>query len=386
MKKKTGIILLVLLFVAGFTAGGQAASKPPQTIVFATHTVGTGAFVLVSLLAETIIEKTGIMVRSVPAGADVARTLMITKGEAHTAALNSLSGWILQEGLFEHSTIDWGPQPVRYAWIPQHVGAALTVRGDSNMHKLEDLRGKRVAAYPGSPSPHLMNEAFLAFAGLTWKDVIAVPFSGPAAGYDAVIKNRADMSFFNVEGGKAHELASMPGGARYIDVPESDTEGWKRARAVAPMLSPRLATYGANLSKDKPAWVQSQGFPNFICYDRLDKNIAYHITKYIHELYPEYSKKNESMRADWTIEKCLMLFTYDVVPMHAGSVQYFKEIGRWTAEHEKMNQDRIAHQLMLSKLWEQTVAEAKQKGITGKGLSELWMDKRAAAGLWSKKL
>jgi len=385
MKKKLGIILLIVMFAAGFATGGQAAPKPPQAIVFATHTVGTGAFVLVSLLAETIIEKTGIMVRSVPAGADVARTLMITKGEAHTAALNSLSGWILQEGLFEHSTIDWGPQPIRYAWLPQHVGAGLTVRGDSDIYKLEDLRGKRVAAYPGSPSPHLMNEAFLAFAGLTWKDVIPVPFSGPAAGYDAVIKNRADMSFFNVEGGKARELASMPGGIRYIDVPESNTEGWKRSRAVAPMLSPRLATYGAGLSDDKPAWVQSQGFPNFICYDSLDKNIAYYITKYIHELYPDYSKKNKSMKDDWAIDKCLSLFTYDVVPMHAGSVQYFKEIGRWTAEHEKLNQERIAYQLMLNKMWQKTVAEAKQKGITEKAFSDFWMDKRAAAGLWSRK-
>lgn len=310
---------------------------------------------------------------------------MIKTGEAHTAALNSLSGWILQEGLFEHSTIEWGPQPIRYAWLPQHVGAALTVRGDSDIHKPEDLRGKKMAAYPGSPSPHLMNEAFLAFAGLTWKDVIPVPFNGPAAGYDAVIKQRADASFFNVEGGKAHELASMPCGIRYIDVPESDTEGWKRARAIAPVLSPRKATYGAGLSKDKPAWVESQGYPNFICYESLDNDIAYYITKYLNELYPDFSKKNQSMKDDWTIDKCLLLFSYDVVPMHAGSVQYFKEIGRWTPEYEKMNQERIAHQAMLKKLWQETVAEAKQKGLAGKGLSNLWMDKRAAAGLWSRK-
>jgi hypothetical protein len=91
------------------------------------------------------------------------------------------------------------------------------------------------------------------------------------------------------------------------------------------------------------------------------------------------------MKLDWTIDKCLSLFTYDVVPMHAGSIQYFKEIGRWTDEHEKLNQERIAHQAKLKKLWQETVAEAKQKGVSGKALSELWMEKRAAAGFWSKK-
>ena len=385
MSKKIFIGFMMVLFAAVFAGGGQAAPKPPQTILFGTHTVGTGAYVMVALLAETIIEKKGIKVRSVPAGADVARTLMIAKGEAHTAALNSLSGWILQEGLFEHSTMEWGPQPIRYAWLPQHVGTAMTVRGDSDIHKLSDLKGKRVVAYPGSPSPHLLNEAFLVFAGLTWKDVIPVPFNGPAAGYDAVIKQRADASFFNVEGGKAQELASMPCGIRYIDVPESDTEGWKRVRAIAPVLSPRKATYGAGLSKDKPAWIQSQGYPNFICYESLDHDIAYFITKYIHELYPDYSKKNESMKDDWTIDKCLTLFAHDVVPMHAGSVQYFKEIGRWTNEMEKMNQERIAHQAKLKKLWQETVAEAKQKNISEKAFSGFWMEKRAAAGLWSRK-
>jgi len=389
MKKLLKRILCVSLpwaMVLGLAVAGPApAAERPDTIIFATHTVGTGAYRLVAMVAETIIEKGGIKVRSVPAGADVARTLMVRQGEAHAAALNSLSGWCIQEGLFEYSAPDWGPQEIRYTWIPQHVGAAVTVRGDSDIHKLEQLKGKRIPTFPGSPSPNLMNEAFLAFAGLTWKDVIPVPLSGPAAGYDAVIKKRADASFFNVAGGKAYELASMPGGIRYLDLPASNKEGWKRLREVAPVLSPRLSTVGAGLSEQHPAWTESQGYPNFICYASLDKNIAYYITKYLHELYPEYSKKNKSLKNDWGIDKCLKLFTFDVVPMHAGSVQYFKDIGRWTDEYEQMNQERITHQAKLKKLWQETVAEAQQKGLKGDNFKNLWMEKRATAGYWAKK-
>lgn len=238
MKKGIFVCSLIALFLAGLTAAGPAAAQKPTILLFGTHTVGTGAYRLVAMVAETIIEKEGIKVRSIPAGQDVARTLMVKRGEANTAALNSLSGWCIQEGLFEYSTPEWGPQSIRYAWLPQHPGAAVTVKGDSDIRELSQLKGKRIPTFPGSPSPNLMNEAFLAFAGLTWKDVVPVPLSGPAAGYDAVIKGRADASFFNVVGGKAHELASMPGGIRYIDLPASDKEGWKRLRQVARCFHP----------------------------------------------------------------------------------------------------------------------------------------------------
>jgi len=375
---------LIVILVIGFTTPGLSAPKPPDIILFGTHTVGTGGHRLVAMVAETIIEKTGIKVRSVPAGQDVARTLLIRSGEAYTAALNSLSGWCIQEGLFEYSAEDWGPQPIRYAWLPQHVGAALTVRGNSDIYKPEDLKGKKVATFPGSPSPNLMNEGFLAFAGLTWKDVTPVVLSGPRAGYDAVIKGRADASFFNVAGGKAHELASSPAGIRYIDLPPENKEGWKRLREVAPVLSPRQSTVGAALSPEKPAWTESQGYPNFIAYANLDDNIAYYITKYLNELYPDYSTKHKSLKNDWTLDKCLELFKSDVVPMHEGSVQYFKEIGRWTDEYEKLNQERIAHQAQLKQLWAETLAQAHKKGIKDKELTKLWMKKRADAGFWSK--
>lgn len=384
VNNKIYILSLIIILVMGFTTTGLSAPKPPEIILFGTHTVGTGGHRLVSMVAETIIEKSGIKVRSVPAGADVARTLMIRNGEAYTAALNSLSGWLIQEGLFEYSAEDWGPQPIRYAWLPQHVGAGLAVKGDSDIYKVEDLKGKRIPTFPGSPSPNLMNEAFLAFGGLTWKDVTPVVLSGPRAGYDAVIKGRADASFFNVAGGKAHELASMPGGIRYIDIPPSNKEGWKRLRAVAPVISPRQSTVGAALSEDKPAWTEGQGYPNFICYANLDDDIAYWITRYLHEFHPDYASKHKSLKNDWTIDKTLELFKFDVVPMHNGSIKYFKEIGRWTDEHEKLNQERIAHQAKLKTLWAETLAQAHKKGIKDKELTKLWMKKRADAGLWSK--
>jgi hypothetical protein len=47
-----------------------------------------------------------------------------------------------------------------------------------------------------------------------------------------------------------------------------------------------------------------------------------------------------------------------------------------------MNEERLAHQAKLKKLWDETMKEAKQKGLTGKKFSAFWMQQRAKAGLW----
>jgi TRAP transporter TAXI family solute receptor len=385
MKKKVFLFALMFMFLAGLMTTGPAAAKPPQIINFASHTAGAGGYTLLSLVAEAIIAKEKIKVRLVPAGSDVARTLMAYKGQGDTAALNSISGWQVQEGLEDFSAPDWGPTPVRYLWEPQHVGAGLVVRGDSSVKAIPELRGKRVATMPGSPSPQLMNEAFLAYGGLTWKDVETVPFPSPVAAYDGVIKQRVDTTFFNIVSSQAYELASMPCGIRYLEMPASDKEGWKRLKVVCPPMSPKLATVGADISDKNPKWVSTQGYPNFLTWAKLDENTAYYITKYLNETYPIYAKTNKSLKLDWTLEKCLSDWDNDVVPFHKGAIRYFKEIGKWTPEREKMNEERLAHQAKLKKLWDETMKEAKQKGLTGKKFSAFWMQQRAKAGFWVPK-
>ena len=383
--KKVFLFALMFILLIGLMTAGSASAKRPDIFYFASHTAGAGGYILLGLVAEGIIEKEKIKVRLVPAGSDVARTLMAYKGQAATAALNSISGWQIQEGLEEFSAPEWGPTSVRYLWQPEHVGAVMAVRGDSSIMKVEDLKGKKVATIPGSPSPQLQNESYLAFGGLTWKDVVTVPFPSPVAAFDGVIKKRIDSTFFNIVAGQAYELASMAGGIRYLEMPAANKEGWNRSRAVCPIQYPKRATVGAAISETNPRWVAGQGYPNFLTWAKLDEDMAYYITKFLHQAYPIYSKKNKSLNLDWTIEKCLTVNDNDVVPFHKGAIRYFKEIGKWTAEREKKTQARIAHQAKLTKLWDETLQEGKQKGLKGKDFSNYWMDKRAKAGFWAPK-
>jgi TRAP transporter TAXI family solute receptor len=383
MKSRFFLLPLTILLLMGLIRTSPAEAKRPEVINFASHTAGAGGYILLGFVAEGIIEKEKIKVRLVPAGQDTARTLMAYKGQADTAALNSISGWQIQEGLEEFGAADWGPTAVRYLWLPEHVGAAMAVKGSSAIKSIHELKGKKVATIPGSPSPQLQNESYLAFGGLTWKDVVTVPFPSPVAAFDGVLKGRIDSTFFNIVAGQAYELASMPGGIRYLQMPASDKEGWKRSRAVCPIQYPKLATVGAGISEKAPAWVAGQGYPNFLTWEKLDEDTAYYITKFLNESYPIYAKKNKSLALDWTLDKCLKVFENDVVPFHKGAIRYFKEINRWTPALEKMNEARIAHQAKVKQLWEETLKEAKQKGLKGDKFYAFWMEKRGKAGLWT---
>ena len=222
----------------------------------------------------------------------------------------------------------------------------------------------------------------MAFGGLTWDDVEAVPFASPVAAQKAVIKGRLDACIFNVAGGTTHQLAAMPGGMRYLEVPADDKEGWKRLQKIAPMLAPKHATIGANLSEDKPAWVMGQGYPNFIAWASLDEEMAYYITKYLHESSGTYATKHKSLKRDWELKTVIAHFDLDLAPMHKGAIRYFNELGMWTAERDKMNQQRLSHQKKLQALWSETMKEAKAKGLEEEKFKELWLSKRAAGGFW----
>jgi len=382
MKNK---ILLVSLIITFIFIAILAAYAQSEIIKFGTHTVGTGGYLQVSLAAEGIMEKfPDVTVRAVPAGTDVARAKMVQQGEAHTAALNSLAAWELQEAFSNYNSPDWGPQPVRYLWIPQHAGIGMAVRGNSDIYQASDLKGRKVAIMPPSPSCSILNEAYLAYAGLTWDDVESVVYPGPSEAYDAVIKKRIDATWFNVSGSQAFELASMPCGIRYLEVLPTDEEAIKRMKEIVPMVTARLATVGAGLSEEDPKWVMTQGYPIFLAWAHLDEDIAYEITKLLHQSYPEYAKKSKSLKDDWTIDITLSLFKQDVAPFHEGSVRYFKEIGVWNEELEQINEERIQHQEQLSKLWEVTMKEAEEKNIKGEDFENLWMKNRADAGFYAR--
>jgi TRAP transporter TAXI family solute receptor len=286
----------------------------------------------------------------------------------------------MQEGLIDYSSSEWGPQPVRALYFAQHPGLALGLRGDSAIKSWKDIKGKKIATFPGSGALTLISEVHLAYAGLTWDDVIPVKAAGYGASIKMVMSGKIDATHINPTASLAYQMEAKPHGIRFIELPHDLNENWDRVKKHAPAYGRFTATIGAGLSTDKPLQTTSYAYPIALAYDFLPDDKAYIITKLLVEAYPDYAKKHKAIKAYWSPEGSMALFDQYPLPLHNGAIRYYKEIGVWNAEREAKNQARLAHQVKLKKVWDAAFSEALEKKMKMRKFNDFWTKKRAEAG------
>jgi TRAP transporter TAXI family solute receptor len=385
-KAKIGILSVCLLGLAvmSLTLGrvAAAAEEPaiPKMMTWTSYDVGSSGYFMVGHISSTLFDKYGIKIRIIPAGTDLPRVFPVRLKDAEVA-FHGLGSYFMQEGVEEYASMEWGPQPVRALYFAQHPGLALGMRGDTEFETFKDLKGKRIAAFPTGVLT-LISEVHLAFAGLTWDDVVRVEAPGYSAAIRMVMEGKIDATHINPTASLAYEMEAMPYGIKYVELPFDYEEGWERVKKHAPAYGRFKATIGANVSEENPLQTVSYAYPIALAYDFLPEDKAYVITKLLFESYPDYSKKHKSLKAYWAPERCLQLFDDYPLPMHKGAIRYLKEIGKWTPEREAKNQERLDHQAVVQKLWEATKEEALDKKMKSKEFPAFWLKKRAEAGFW----
>jgi TRAP transporter TAXI family solute receptor len=372
----TALLCIGVLFFGVSTGLAQSSSKNPDMIRLMTYDLGSTAYVMYGFLGEAMVKRFGTRLRAIPAGNDIARMIPVRAGQAQFAGQGG-DAYYAAEGLDRYADISWGPQPLRCVWHGQQPGTVGMVRGTSDIKTCADLKGKRLPWIPGSVFIKYY-QAWLAFANLTWDDVEKVQIAGFGAAMRALIDGKVDMTIGAVTVPPAYELESSPYGLRYIELPASNKEGWARVQEIQPYLFPYKATYGAGISEGKYVEVASNAYPTSICYDFLDEDIAYFMTKAIHECYPDMAKKSELMKRFWSIEGCLSFHQQNRGAIfHPGSVKYFKEIGVWKPEWDKLREKRLERQRRLKELWENTMDEAEEKKVKAKDYADFWLKKHA---------
>jgi len=373
-------LVLAALLLPSCAAEEAPAPTPevPRLMTWSAYDVGSSGYMMLGFVAEAIMDKYGTKIRIIPAGTDLPRHLPLRAGDVD-ASITGFGVVAMQEGIDEYKTLDWGPQTVRVMRFMQQSGIALIVRADSDIHTPADLRGKKVAFYPGSAILTKIVEWNLAFAGLTWDDVEVVDVPGYSGAGRMVMEGKIDTAIVVPTAALCYEFEAMPYGLRYLPTPHADTAGWERARQVEPAFVPRVADIGAGLSPEKPLETGTYAYPIAVVYDWTDEDMVYFMTKAIHETYDMYLPKHEAM-GFWSIEGHWNLFNGTPLPLHKGAIRYYDELGMWTPELEALNQERIENQAALKALWDTVVEEALAKEIKSSEFPEFWLEKRAAAG------
>jgi TRAP transporter TAXI family solute receptor len=325
-----------------------AQVKLPPTITMTAYDTGTSGFNITVAIGKMLKDKYGSDARVLPAGNDVARLQPLRAGRASISAMG-VGVFFAQEGLFEFASREWGPQPLQITLSSVDCnGLSLAAAGDIGVKTMADLKGKRIGFVVGSPALNQNALAMLAFAGITAKDVKIVEFASNNAMWKGAINNDSDAQFGSTIAGPAKELQTSPRGIVWPSLPHSDKAGWERVRKIGPYFTEHNATCGAGeFSKDKPVQMGSYPYPIYTVYANQPEGDVYMLTKALIEGYDGY-KDNAPGAGGLAVKTQTKNWA---VPVHAGAVKAFKEVGAWSDDQDKHNKALLKRQEVLLAAW-----------------------------------
>ncbi|MEC8850528.1 MAG: TAXI family TRAP transporter solute-binding subunit, partial [Pseudomonadota bacterium] len=154
-------------------AGVAVADMPKKTTWTAYGTTSSGYAQSVAI-GNMMKKHYGTNMRVIPGKNDISRMAPLRDNKADYCACG-IASYFGQEGVFIFADKNWGPQPLRLLMTNIGTfGLSLATAKDANIKTIADMKGKRVSWVRGAPALNWNVGAHLAFAGLTWDDVVKV--------------------------------------------------------------------------------------------------------------------------------------------------------------------------------------------------------------------
>ncbi|MCY6379690.1 TAXI family TRAP transporter solute-binding subunit [Hoeflea prorocentri] len=338
-------VVLASCVLAG-TALAEEVSLPKQ-MTWTNYNSNSIIFAQAVAIGEILEKHHGMKLNVTPVKSGYARVLPLLNGRADMM-LTGTDGFFAQEGVFAFAKKEAGPMPLQLVLYNEiQPGNGVVGAGDAGINTPADLKGKRVAYLQGSPSSNKVVEATLAFAELTWDDVIRIPVSSFSDAHDAIINGQADAAPGNMISGSIERIANSPRGIQWAPTPHSDEEGWTRMKAVAPYIQKAVMTKGIGIPEGGSVEFNGYGFPEWLVMEDIDADTTYNLVKAMDMHYDEiagsaprsdgYELSRQNMQQSW--------------PWHEGAVRYFKEKGIWSDADEAHNQMMLKRQMVLADAW-----------------------------------
>ena len=271
----------------------------------------------------SIGEATGVTLKMEPQASVLARFMVARYGSTHFCETGADMGALARIGSCDFDTPGVGPQPIRAVWVGTLAAQGIACTEKSGIKTLADLKGKRVSRYPGTLTVNLAMEAWLAFANLTWDDVIPVDIGTYAEGYNVILSGAVDAIYAAPLAGKAYEMEASPGGLAWPAFPFSDTAGWERLQAINPSWVPAIGNAGAGMEGQNLETVGKT--LQFMAWEEVvSDELAYWLAKQVHENYDSFKGKHAEL-VNWSIDNALLPVRWTLA-YHPGSIKYFKDI------------------------------------------------------------
>jgi uncharacterized protein len=299
------------------------SSDLPRTAAIGTNPAGTGAHALGSGLAAVASKATPISGKVQPYNGPNAWMPLLQNGELEMGIINILDSYMAATGTGNYKKAYPSIRVISGGVFPFTAG--LLVRDKSDIKRVSDLKGKRMAwDFGGHAINQTWQNAMMEMEGVKPTDVAQVRYSNLNDGIRGVVEGKNDATISALGIGIVEEVNAMEP-IRFLNLPNTENS------------NKILSKYGASVVKSDPATgVRGEthviGYPlQLVSSTQVnDKTIATLLKGWwdnlaelqtIHPLFKRWTKETQAI-------------TNFTVPYHSGAIQFYKEVGVWTPKHD----------------------------------------------------
>jgi len=329
------VLVQITLLIAG--CGGekkagapQQQSGPTQAVRISTAGVGSSFYTITVGMSEIINKKTGISTSVDSGGGTDASVRSVRDGKSQLAMVNSYSArnGYLGKGQFANEK----KAPLRLIGAGQTSARTIVARADAGVKTIADLKGKPFAAKRlGVQDVEEIAVAALKAYGIDPKDVKIIEAADVNQQIEALQQGRVAAAVIpgGVPTGTLIKLAQSTN-VVFLSLGDKVDSVLKEIGPAFHKIVIPAGTYKGQISD-----VVTVGSKTLLVAGAdLPDNIAYEITKAIFSSYDELKLVHNEAK-DWTIRNSL---ESPAVPFHPGAIKYFKEIGAWNDNLDKIQQ------------------------------------------------
>jgi TRAP-type uncharacterized transport system substrate-binding protein len=225
-------------------------------------------------------------------------------------------------------------------------------------------KGIRVALSTQSAAMTIaMQEALPAFLGWTQEEAkrnwIYVPVGSYAENCRSVTEGKTDVAYVSPMSSVTYEMEAHPKKIRWLSMPLTDKEAWKRWLKIRPTSIPTTLDWGVPSALGVDALSS-----NYLYWSRpdLSQEMFYRLAKWFNESFESYKTVHATV-GRMSLQQFRNYLNYSPFPISEGTVKYLKEIGQWKAADDKWNGE--ANKLMNQWVKARNAAldDAKAKGV-----------------------
>jgi len=329
MKQRVGLHgLIALVIILSGCGNGESNDRATADgpIIIASNPAGTNVYTVAGGLGKLIQESSGIRATIRPFQGSSVYLPMLQRGDVALGLNTNIDGYLSFRGLPPYAS----PMTnLRTLGMMFPLNITFMVRADSDIFRIEDLRGRRVVVtFRANAALEQLHRGILATGDLDFDDIQAMTVAGLGEAAAALQDGRADAVPIGLGTALGRETdASLADGIRYL------TMGQNEAQLAAIMPGTRVITIEPTESSiGIPASIRVSSVPDMLNTGvHLSEEQAYEIIKTIHSNWASM-REDIALLADVSADE--LAPSDNMHPYHTGAVRYFREAGLWTDSHE----------------------------------------------------